>query len=216
MSTPPIYLHYIGSRYYSDDAKYIREGVKYGCSRACSFNMVKELMQNDAIIYYARYEYAKNHARIFAIGRVVGLATTYPIHTLEHTTIEYIARGCGSYYSRKAIMSKEEIVKILERIKEGEARKYKWFIRTDISAYSSIISHIIRYRKQGKNVTITYSKIPFTRGWIKLRGGGKREEREEEREVSIISKYHLARDKKESKRNLESVLNTRLDVYLGG
>lgn len=202
-----IYLHFIGEKTYPRDSDFIAEAVKKGAQRACSYRLLKQMVNEAAVIYYARYESGK--ARVFAKGKVIGVSTDYPLSLgdNEHTKWRYESRGCGSYLTKT--WQVEDLQGFLEDLeyREGADKlaKWKWFLNTDIESYNTLIMYLISYTKQGMNV----KQIQFTRGFIKLYGKGS------ERRGWVAKE--LAQYKKDKRRRNKSILYDyqpmTLDIY---
>ncbi|MEM4324078.1 MAG: hypothetical protein QXO37_09500 [Candidatus Nitrosocaldaceae archaeon] len=227
-----IYMTYVGKKAYPSDTEFIDEGLRKKASRACSFNILKHLVMNDAIIYYARYEdeLVHKYSRVFAKGKVIGFSTTLDLASVGVNT-KGLAwhredRGCGTYYACSAYV--DDIRPIVENIdkKAREDKEYaikvassKWFILTDIERYESIITHLIDYTRY----EIIPYEISFSRGFILLAGkGGKDRARSSKDIVMQIKRYRLydkiEHNDKERERKIksrqESAKILKLDAYM--
>jgi len=167
-----IYLHYVGERWYTDE-RFIKEGKDMGVQRLTSYAMVKKLFNERAIIYYARYDRNRNYARVFAKGKVTGVASTSmtfrkilrdKIHKQGGIWTKEV-RGCGTCYSCIVFIDEEDIDKILDEIPKDEQRRCRWFILSDIEPYTTAIDNRIKYKVKTRHI-IVYD-IAFTRGFIR-------------------------------------------------
>ena len=218
-----IYLHYVGERWYTDE-RFIKEGKDMGVQRLTSYAMVKKLFNERAIIYYARYDRNRNYARVFAKGKVTGVASTSmtfrkilrdKIHKQGGIWTKEV-RGCGTCYSCIVFIDEEDIDKILDEIPKDEQRRCRWFILSDIEPYTTAIDNRIKYKVKTRHI-IVYD-IAFTRGFIKLSGG---KEGNIGKAILKIIKMHKLRDSDEyddviGKAKVDLSQYTQLDKWLGG
>jgi hypothetical protein len=211
-----IYLHYVGERWYTDE-QFIKEGKEMRVQRLTSFTMAKKLFKEEAIVYYARYDKERRYARVFAVGKVIGIGSTMPyLRKLvkENTVYTYENRRCGTCFSTVVFMSHKELADMLYNIDEKEARRYRWFTITDIEPYQSSIDNVIEYKVKKKQIII--KDIQFTRGFINI-GGGSSEK--EAKYILKIIKMHRLRDNKyydDVRYTVDTSRYTQLDNWLGG
>ncbi|MEM1560525.1 MAG: hypothetical protein QW101_08310 [Ignisphaera sp.] len=214
-----VYLHYIGKRWYTKES-FIKEGKEMDVQRLTSFSMARRLFKEKATIYYAVYNNKRNYAEVFAKGKVIGIASTMPyLRKLVKDDIGYVfeSRRCGTCFSSIIIKDDEEIIKILEQIDEREARRYRWFIVTDIIEYNSAIDNKIEYKVRQRQIIV--SDIGFTRGFIKLCGGIS--EIRHDKSILKIIKMHKLRnssnfDDTNANVKVDTSRYTQLDNWLGG
>lgn len=174
----PIYLNYVGYGAYKQDDEFIAESKKYGAQRAVSFTMLKRLVSTEARIYYARFEtyQGSNRARVFAYGDVIGFSTTMPLEMLailDGNAGEWhsVVRGCGSYLIKEIVVSDlTETIEHIEKLYGDKVNAFKWFIRTNIHEYDSVIDIILTYKAREKKIYA--DEIVFTRAMICLNGLG--------------------------------------------
>jgi hypothetical protein len=213
-----IYLHYVGKRWY-DEESFIKEGKEMDVQRLTSFSMAKRLFKEKATIYYAVYDKQRNYARVFAKGKVIGVASTMPyLRKLVKDDIVYVfeSRRCGTCFSSILVKDDEEIIELLEQIDEKEANKYRWFIVTDITEYNSAIDNKVEYKARQRQIIV--SDIGFTRGFIKLCGGTN--EVKHGKAILKIIKMHKLRDNNnyddiKTKAKVDTSRYTQLDNWLG-
>jgi hypothetical protein len=213
-----VYLHYVGERWYSKDEQFINEGKEMGVQRLTSFNMVKKLFKEKAIIYYARYD-RRGYARVFAIGKVIGIAST--MHKFRNIVKEgglynFENRGCGTCYTYTISLDNKEIERLLDKIDDKEARRYRWFILTDIEHYNASIDNVIEYKVKEKKMIV--KDILFTRGFIKIRGGGNNKVKYGKGMLKVIRMHKLKGSKNtdDIRYTVDTTKYKTLDTWLGG
>jgi hypothetical protein len=170
-----IYLAFIGKQYYNK-ARFIQEGLKYGVQRLAPFNLVYKLYLTKSIVYYAFFNDKYNVAQVFAKGKVNGVASTDPYvkKLLEREgSVSYVyeSRGCGSCYSAKYVLDDQDIIRILNAVKErmkNNTHSYRWFYLSDIQEYDTNVDNLISYKVKKRMIEV--SDIHFTRNLVKLNG----------------------------------------------
>jgi hypothetical protein len=219
-----VYLHYVGERWYTDE-RFIQEGKDMGVQRLTSYTMVKKLFNERAIIYYARYDRNRNYARVFAKGKVTGVASTSmtfrsilgdKVHKEGQGMWTREVRRCGTCFSCIIFMDEEEIDKVLEEIPKEEQHKSRWFILSNIEPYNTGIDNRIEYKVKTRHIVV--HDIAFTRGFIKLCGG---KDGKIGKAIMKAIKMHRLRDSNEyddviSKVKVDLSKYTQLDKWLGG
>jgi hypothetical protein len=218
-----VYLHYVGERWYTDE-RFMQEGKDIGVQRLTSYAMVKRLFNERATIYYARYDRKRNYARVFAKGRVTGVASTSmtfrnliggKVHKLGGVWTREVRR-CGTCFSCIVFIDEEDIDKILEEIPEDEQRRCRWFILSDIEPYATAVDNRIEYKVKTRHIVV--HDITFTRGFIKL-GGGK--DGNIGKAILKAIKMHRLKGSNEyddviGKTKVDLSQYTQLDKWLGG
>lgn len=185
------WMHYIGTGYYADEKKFLREAKKFGISRRAPAQTVRGMEFGDRLIFL-RYIRERN-IYAFAEAQITGISLDYSIskqvgeRLIEQGRGEYqqggmdVERECGSYTVIGTFIvraSLKEVMTLAQEIHERENGDVPLFVMVNAK-----LTHA--YKEQ-----VILSPAPkFTRGFIRSEFSYLPSKQQVKGEVIAIAQY---------------------------